>query len=221
MEVLAKRVGIAPTTLYDLERGDSKSTTKLPQLAHEIGVRALWLETGEGPKYPVSRSGDATQYLSARPPARLAVRESGTDDLLELPILEFGLAMGDGQALHDFNPVIDTMTVNLPLLRQLASFTHPSKLQLTTGFGDSMHPTFADGDPLIVDTGVTDVKLDAIYAFYLNDHGYIKRLQRRPDGSMLMISDNKSYEPYLITNGDREKFRMVGRVLLAWNAKRL
>ncbi|OOG61423.1 hypothetical protein B0E46_15705 [Rhodanobacter sp. B04] len=50
VEVLAKAVGLKPTTLYDLERGDSKSTTKLHRFADELGLNADWLETGKGVK---------------------------------------------------------------------------------------------------------------------------------------------------------------------------
>lgn len=45
---LAKLAGIAPTTLYDLERSDSKSTTKLHRIAAVLKVHAEWLETGRG-----------------------------------------------------------------------------------------------------------------------------------------------------------------------------
>jgi len=84
-----------------------------------------------------------------------------------------------------------------------------------------MRPTFDDGDLLLVDTGVADIKIDAVYVLALEDELYIKRLQRRPDGKYLMISDNKSYEPYVIDNGVKQRFAVKGRVLFAWNGRRL
>lgn len=45
---LARRSGIAPTTLYDLERGESRSTTKLHRIAAVLQVNVTWLETGKG-----------------------------------------------------------------------------------------------------------------------------------------------------------------------------
>ncbi len=44
---LAERVGMRPSTFYDLERGDSKSTTKLAAIAKECGESAYYLETGK------------------------------------------------------------------------------------------------------------------------------------------------------------------------------
>lgn len=47
---LASAAGLKPTTIYDLERGDSDSTTKLHLIADFLKVHAKWLETGKGPK---------------------------------------------------------------------------------------------------------------------------------------------------------------------------
>lgn len=46
---LSKATGIAPTTLYDLERGDQSSSTKLHRLAAALRCNVVWLDTGKGP----------------------------------------------------------------------------------------------------------------------------------------------------------------------------
>lgn len=45
---LAQRVGVKQTSISDLERGKSKSTSFVTQIAHELGVSAMWLATGKG-----------------------------------------------------------------------------------------------------------------------------------------------------------------------------
>lgn len=45
---LATRIGVQQTSISDLERGKSKSTSFSTQIAHELGVSALWLATGKG-----------------------------------------------------------------------------------------------------------------------------------------------------------------------------
>lgn len=142
-------------------------------------------------------------------------------DVLQIPLMSTTASMGHGALQSEHEDVIQTMSINRPWLNRQASFSSAHNLALITGFGDSMKGTFEDGDVLIVDRGVTDIKVDAVYVLELNDELYVKRLQRRPDGSVLMISDNKNYEPYLIANGERERFRVLGRVVLAWNARRL
>ncbi|WP_422101975.1 LexA family protein [Vreelandella sp.] len=45
---LAQKIGVQQTSISDLERGKSKSTSFATQIAHELGVSALWLATGKG-----------------------------------------------------------------------------------------------------------------------------------------------------------------------------
>lgn len=47
---LASRTGLAASTIYDLERGDSDSTTKLHRIADELGTYTAYLEEGKPPK---------------------------------------------------------------------------------------------------------------------------------------------------------------------------
>lgn len=51
---LAAKVGVKQPTLSELERGDSASSAHLPAIAAALGLNALWLQTGKGPKHPVS-----------------------------------------------------------------------------------------------------------------------------------------------------------------------
>lgn len=49
---LARRAGLKPSTIYDLERGDSKSTTKLHRIAIVLKCSLNWLESGKGSQTP-------------------------------------------------------------------------------------------------------------------------------------------------------------------------
>lgn len=142
-------------------------------------------------------------------------------ETIEIPVLDVAGSMGPGAMLPEHEEAVERMTVTGAWLRRNVTATSPNNLSLITGYGDSMEGTFSDGDLLLVDRGINEIKIDAVYVLALNDELYIKRLQRRPDGSVLMISDNKKYEPYLIQNGEREKFQVLGRVVLAWNAQKM
>ena len=50
-EQLAKRAGCGQSTIGNLESGNQKTTKHLPSIATAIGVEALWLAEGRGPKY--------------------------------------------------------------------------------------------------------------------------------------------------------------------------
>lgn len=141
---------------------------------------------------------------------------------IDIPQFDVSASMGHGLPQPEDEPIVARMSVNREWIKSiLPAISGAQNLQILTGHGDSMEGTFRDGDLLVVDTGVKDVRIDAVYVLALNDELYVKRLQRRPDGTILMISDNKKYEPYLIQNGEREKFQVLGRVVLAWNANKL
>lgn len=142
------------------------------------------------------------------------------DDDVMVPLSSASASMGFG-AVSGQPEVISHMTINRTWLQRHASFTAVENLALLPGHGDSMEPTFEDGDMLLVDRGVNEVKIDAVYVLELNDELFVKRLQRRPNGDVLMLSDNKQYDSYTITEGDRDRFRVLGRVVMTWNARRL
>ncbi len=48
VEDVARRAGLRPSTLYDLEREDQHSTTRLHALCQVLGLSPNWVETGAG-----------------------------------------------------------------------------------------------------------------------------------------------------------------------------
>jgi hypothetical protein len=143
-------------------------------------------------------------------------------DQITLPRFDIGGSMGIGIPQPDQETIVGSVTVSRDWLRhEFRQISSPNNLAMVTGYGDSMEGTFNDGAQLIVDRGISEVKVDAVYVLSLNGELYIKRLQRRPDGSVLMISDNKKYEPYLIKNGEKTQFSVLGRVVGAWTFVKL
>jgi phage repressor protein C with HTH and peptisase S24 domain len=142
-------------------------------------------------------------------------------DEVTIPKLSAIASMGDGvpdNVEHD--SVVSRVSVSKRWIREnLSAISSTNNLAMITGHGDSMAGTFNNGDVLFVDTGVSEVKMDAVYVFNVNDELYIKRLQRVPDGSFLMISDNKHYEPQSIT--PRDKLAVLGQIVGIWNFRRI
>lgn len=48
---LAEKVGISQPTLSDLINVPGTGSQHIARIAHYLNVRALWLDTGEGPRY--------------------------------------------------------------------------------------------------------------------------------------------------------------------------
>jgi phage repressor protein C with HTH and peptisase S24 domain len=153
---------------------------------------------------------------------RLPTRAAKDKNFVLIPHLDIAASMGHGKAAPMHIEVIRDMTVHLDWLRmQGLTFSNIDNLAIITGDGDSMSGTFADGDALLVDRGISEVKTDAIYVFTLDGDLYIKRLQRLTGGQLRMISDNPIYPPIIIDESMIERMHIQARVLLAWNAKKL
>ena len=118
--------------------------------------------------------------------------------------------------------IVGRLELNERFVRtRLPNASSPANIRVITGYGDSMQGTYEDGDPLFVDVGITELKVDATYCFALNDEFYVKRLQRLPNGSIKIKSDNPHYDDILIPAPERANLRIIGRVLGAWNWRKL
>tara|TARA_R100001509_G_scaffold163929_2_gene139794 strand:- start:3943 stop:4644 length:702 start_codon:yes stop_codon:yes gene_type:complete len=210
-DALAKLLGVSTVTIWSYRNGD-----KLPRMStatrisKALGVSVDWLLTGEG----TMRSGTATKPNVVELPTK-------KPNVVHIPRLDVMASMGLGVARVEQDDIVEEMAVSKDWLRRNVNATAPGNLALLDAKGDSMEGTFSDGDLLLVDRGISEVKVDAVYVLALDDELFIKRLQRRPDGTMLMLSDNPKYPPYELKNGDLSTFQVLGRVLLAWNARRL
>ena len=89
------------------------------------------------------------------------------------------------------------------------------KVVLMTVRGDSMEPTFKDGDTVLVDMARIKLISGCIYAMGTDDMLQIKRLERRGKG-VRVISDNSRYEPY---DAAPDEVRIIGQVV--WYARQI
>ena len=76
--------------------------------------------------------------------------------------------------------------------------------------GDSMEPTLNSGNIIFIDKTKNDTAKDGIYAF-VNENGlFVKRIQKRVDGALDIISDNKEYPIQVVNKGD---ITILGKVV--------
>ncbi len=76
--------------------------------------------------------------------------------------------------------------------------------------GDSMEPTLNSDNIIFVDKTKSDVARDGIYAFTTTHGLFVKRIQRRVDGHLDIISDNKDYPSQVLSKGD---ISVLGKVV--------
>ncbi len=204
---LARRTGVTRANLSLILGGTTQSLLSgtAQTLSDALNIRVEWLVTGRGDMRPAP-----TSY-----------RPRGGDEF-EIKQLDVNGSMGMGMTPPDHIDTVKTVVVSLTELRKQCSFSSPEKLQIITGLGQSMSPTFVDGDPLLVDTGVVDVKIDAVYVFDLDGELYIKRLQRMPGHKIRVISDNRgAFDSYDLTPDQITRMNVRGMIVLGWNARRM
>ncbi|WP_244121681.1 S24 family peptidase [Burkholderia gladioli] len=205
---VAAAAGVTKSTVNQWLDGKIKSI----KLEYALGIQekwgysAVWIVMGRGAKRLSEVVVDAPTPRS---------------DIVQIPRFATGGAMGYGIELRDQPGIIETLRVNKEWIsKNLRNYSAVENLCVVTGFGDSMRPMFNPGDPLIVDVGIRVVEYDAIYFFRVDGEGFIKRLQRIPTESGLLLrakSENASYETWDIT--PKMNFEVLGRVLKVWRSE--
>jgi len=76
--------------------------------------------------------------------------------------------------------------------------------------GDSMEPTLNSDNIIFIDKTKKDISKDGIYAFTTTYGLFVKRIQKRVDGKLDIISDNKDY-PIQVLNKD--ELAILGKVI--------
>ena len=109
-------------------------------------------------------------------------------------------------------PAIEVMQVSVAWIRSHIPSAPLDRLRLHLVRGDSMVPTAAPGDLLIVDTSVSEYDSDDLYLLK-NSQGLLtfKRLQAAPDGYNI-LSDNAKYPPLKVTSLATASYVIVGKV---------
>lgn len=150
--------------------------------------------------------------LSPRPASR---------PLVEIDVLAVAGSMGFGESIPDHETVINRLNVEMEWVRKnLPAVSNPGNLKVISGYGDSMAPTYNDGDILLVDTGIRTVNIDGVYVLSANQRLYVKRVRQRMDGHFEISSDNPTVKTVDVLNGDHE-VTVHGRVVWAWNGRKL
>lgn len=132
-----------------------------------------------------------------------------------------GAAGSAGRLPNEHDTVVGSMQVSQEWLRRnVPGVSSPKNLAVITAYGSSMEPTFRDGDILLVDRGINDVKVDTVYVLARGDELFVKRLQRRMSGELIIKSDNPLFEPETLTEKQLTSVRILGAVVYVWNGRK-
>lgn len=141
------------------------------------------------------------------------------DGDISIPQYDIRAAMGHGQVPAEYSEVIRNVVIREEVLREKGvTYTSAQALSMITGWGQSMEGTINDKDPVIVDRGVNDYQGEGVYVLTWHGDLLIKRLQRKDEDHLLLISDNQKYDKQTARFDD---VAIHAKVLLVWNAKKI
>lgn len=207
---LGQAIGRKTNQASDLLAGRASFGEKVARSIEEFAqLPPGWLDEDE--------DGAVGRAVAKREAAQAVVSESA----VQVPMLSVSASMGPGiDQVHE-EVVVGRLTLSPQWIdRTLAPPTNPANLRFIHGYGDSMEPTFIDGDVLLVDSGVQAIRVDGIYVLEANERLYIKRVRQRMDGGFEISSDNSTVKTVDVLDG-RNTVKVLGRVVWVWNGRRL
>ena len=204
---LAKATGVSSSAFRKWLKGAAEpSRDRLVALAAAAGVNVSWLAQGEGPA-PDSASLANHARFSQSPVGAGSLNPA---EFLVLPRRIEAAAAGSG------HPHVNGQTEFIGLRHDWLRTNfgrEPAELTMEIAVGESMEPQIRNGDLLLVDTTDQTFRNFGIYVIEVRGERLVKRVQRKFDGSLILISDNKVYQPESIPADLAKEVRVVGRVI--------
>jgi phage repressor protein C with HTH and peptisase S24 domain len=212
VERLARATGVSPSAFRKWLKGEAEpSRERLVALADAAHVRVAWLVRGEGPE-PLPQDLAHSPLRGGEGEGRTGI---AIQNFLVLPPWPDAAAAGSGRP-----------SPPNPGEREFIAFRHdwirstfgrePGDVILETAAGESMEPGIHDGDLLLVDVTDRQFRNFGVYVLDVRGERLVKRVQRKFDGSLILISDNQLYQAESIPADLAKEVSVVGRVI--WRA---
>ena len=196
----------------------TSSAEKVLEMLRKHGGKSLDATAQDKIARAVADSLSETSTPSAASSQSATMVTLGHGDI-SIPQYDIRAAMGHGQAPAEYSEVIRNVVIREEVLREKGvTYTSAQALSMITGWGQSMEGTINDKDPVIVDRGINGYQGEGVYVLTWHGDLLIKRLQRKDEDHLWLISDNKIYDKQPARFDD---VSIHAKVLLVWNARKV
>lgn len=137
---------------------------------------------------------------------------TSSSSIVGIPFYSAKAAAGGGTEIIEY-PEKDIIYFDRRYLQAIVGH-NLEHLSLITAEGDSMYPTIMDGDLLMVDDSIKEIRPNKIFVIRQGSKLRVKRLKTELTGDTLIISDNPRY-PIETMNKETE---IIGQVV--WNGNK-
>ena len=189
--------------------GLSRMLGKNAAYVQQFIKRGVPRKLSEEDRRKLARYFDVDESLLGGP----AQQPQPSKDLIAIPRFDIGASAGHGAFTEGETPNAH-LGFDPQFLKQLSG-ARASDLSIIRVRGDSMFPTLADGDDIMVDrSGAGTMLRDGIYVLRRDDTLTVKRIAVHPGSKRLTISsDNNAYPTW--PDCDPNDVDVIGRVVWA------
>ncbi len=150
---------------------------------------------------------------------------SNNDDVpngfVRLRLLDIEASAGSGSFNVDFPEYVRMVDVQENWARKHLG-KNLQRIAIITASGDSMYPTFSDGDLLFVDQSIDFYDNEGVYVITTPGGVKVKRLQVLSNGDLKIISDNKTlYESEILSKDGINDIKICAKVTATWTLNNL
>ncbi|WP_334324121.1 S24 family peptidase [Gilliamella apicola] len=131
-----------------------------------------------------------------------------------IEVLNINASAGNGFLNNDIVEVIKCIEFYNEHATTLFNGIPSENLKIINVSGDSMQGTFESGDAIYIDITVNQFQSDGIYVFTFDRGLYVKRLQLIKN-KLIVISDNKKYQNWDISEEEIDQLYIHGKVMLS------
>lgn len=201
----ANRCEIPEASMRAYLDGKIPTADRAFQISRKAGADFEWLVNGSGSRFPTTDAsaadGQSVMFVDDGRPMPA--------DMTMVPRLEVQASAGHG-ALSSLEQAVDFVAFQSAWLRSIG--VNPPFARIIDVTGDSMEPTIRDGDLLVVDTSVNEIRDNGIYCVVFGSMLLVKRVHVRLNGALQLISDNPIYPPEEVSPGEAQGLTIAGRV---------
>lgn len=158
-------------------------------------------------------------------PVSIELPNSSRDEVpvgfVRLKLLDIEASAGNGSFAIDFPEYVRMVDVYEDWAR-IHLGKNLERIAIITASGDSMYPTFSDGDLLFVDKSINFYEKDGVYIIVTPGGIKVKRLELLCNGDLKIISDNRSlYDPQIIPRDRLDDIKICAKVTASWKLSNL
>ncbi|MCH9813127.1 MAG: helix-turn-helix domain-containing protein [Epsilonproteobacteria bacterium] len=115
-----------------------------------------------------------------------------------------------GGGAFNYDMEHDNISLDPHMIMMLGGMREMKNIDSINVLGDSMEPTFRDGDIIFMNRTLDDIRKGGVFVVSTPTGLFVKRLSLKSDGTLDLISDNRQYG---VESVDFASVQVVGKVV--------